>query len=269
MYWTSGNYTFDDGKSWHNDVNLYSLDLNQKLDVSGPLSLDAMEISSLPTTDLSNGKTPVSGGYAGAFFYGHTMMFAYAAIVGPESNGSSNALWAYNTTNSSWALTTVEGGKIAFGDNSEGVFTSDPGSGLSFYTGGYKMAYNDTNNGIVRFDASNTAEPEWNFATIQTGLQVPNILKGVMLYLRKGKAGILVAFGGFDTSHRGSDFGPGWDWDLRSLSTIFVYDIFSNVWYSVEADGDIPKDRAEFCAGVSSAPDDSSFQITIHGSTLR
>jgi hypothetical protein len=56
-----------------------------------------------------------------------------------------------------------------------------------------------------------------------------------------------------------------WDWDQRPLSDIFVYDIFSNVWYSVEATGHLPGLRAEFCSGVSSAPDDSSFQITIHG----
>lgn len=49
------------------------------------------------------------------------------------------------------------------------------------------------------------------------------------------------------------------------MSNIFVYDIFSNVWYLVEATGEVPPYRGEFCSGVSSAPDDSSFQITMHG----
>ena len=57
----------------------------------------------------------------------------------------------------------------------------------------------------------------------------------------------------------------GWPWDRRSFSEIFIYDIFSNTWYQQTATGDLPDPRTEFCAGVSSAPDDSSFQVTIHG----
>lgn len=38
------------------------------------------------------------------------------------------------------------------------------------------------------------------------------------------------------------------------------------VRYTIAANGDeFPDIRVEFCAGVSSAPDDSSFQITIYG----
>ena len=33
----------------------------------------------------------------------------------------------------------------------------------------------------------------------------------------------------------------------------------------MSATGDLPPFRSEFCAGVSSAPDDSSFQITVYG----
>ena len=49
------------------------------------------------------------------------------------------------------------------------------------------------------------------------------------------------------------------------MSTIFVYDIYSNSSYNVTATGDIPSERSEFCTAVSSSPDDSSFQITVHG----
>ena len=128
------------------------------------------------------------------------------------------------------------------------------------------MAYNNSNNGIVRFDSSDSTQPLWNFQTAQGGtMQGPDILKGSMNFVRKGQAGILVAFGGYNTTHKGTEFAAGWDWDQQSLSNVFVYDIFSNVWYLVEATGDLPPLRAEFCSSVSSAPDDSSFQITIHG----
>ncbi len=67
------------------------------------------------------------------------------------------------------------------------------------------------------------------------------------------------------TTHKGTEFAAGWDWNQNSFSDIWVYDIFSNVWYLVQATGDLPEHRSEFCSGVSSAPDDSSFQITMHG----
>lgn len=86
-----------------------------------------------------------------------------------------------------------------------------------------------------------------------------------VVYLRKGQSGVLLAFGGYQTAYRGTEFGPGWDWDRRKFSDIFVYDIFSNTWYLQQATGDLPDPRAELCAGASAAPDDSSFQVTIHG----
>lgn len=88
-----------------------------------------------------------------------------------------------------------------------------------------------------------------------------------MVYLRKGKSGVLLAFGGFQTAYPSSrePDNPTWNWDSRPFSDIFIYDIYSNTWYLQNATGDLPIPRQEFCVGVSAAPDDSSFQITIHG----
>ncbi len=54
------------------------------------------------------------------------------------------------------------------------------------------------------------------------------------------------------------------------MDQIFVFDIDSQTWFNVTATGasssaDIPTARISFCAVVSSAPDDTSFQITIYG----
>lgn len=88
-----------------------------------------------------------------------------------------------------------------------------------------------------------------------------------MVYLRKGKSGILLAFGGYQTAYPSNrePEKPWWNWDSRPFSDIFIYDIYSNTWYLQNATGHLPDPREEFCAGVSAAPDDSSFQITIHG----
>ena len=49
------------------------------------------------------------------------------------------------------------------------------------------------------------------------------------------------------------------------LSRISVYDIQSKSWYEVTATGDIPEDRSQFCAVVSAAMNQSTFQVTIFG----
>ncbi|KAK6065303.1 cell wall anchored protein [Seiridium cupressi] len=97
-----------------------------------------------------------------------------------------------------------------------------------------------------------------------SGIHGPDIQLGSMAFVRKGAAGILVVFGGYDTSHRGTEF-KNFDWDRRPTDQIFIYDIQTNVWYLQEATGDIPSPRTDACVGVSAAPDDSSFQITMHG----
>ncbi|KAI0543483.1 hypothetical protein F4679DRAFT_568609, partial [Xylaria curta] len=266
LFFSSGNYTFDDdGLKGHNTSSLYWLSLNNTINVSGPINMDLLGSVNLPSDSLTGGTSPEAGGAAGTFFYDHTTLYPYAGLVGPEADGIDNALWAFNSTDDSWKLVQVEGGKISFGNNSEGVHASDARTGTSFYTGGWKMAYNGTNNGTVKFQSFNSDAPQWTFSTATSGMQGPNILKGAMVYVRKGQAGILVAFGGYQTAYQGHDFAAGWDWDQRYFSEIFIYDIFSNTWYQQTATGDLPDRRTEFCAGVSSAPDDSSFQITIHG----
>ncbi|KAI0390156.1 hypothetical protein F5Y17DRAFT_462060 [Xylariaceae sp. FL0594] len=256
LYFSSGNYTFsDDGLPAHNTSSLYWLYLNSTVDVSGPIDESLLGSKPLPSDSLT--------GAAGTFFYDHTTLYPYAGLVGPQADGINNALWAFNTSSEKWKLVQVEGGRISFGNNSEGVHASDPRTGRSFYTGGWELAYNGTHNGTIRFQSFNSDAPQWSFDTGVTGMQGPDILKGAMVFVRKGQAGILVAFGGYQTAYRGVEF-QGWPWDRRPFSDIFIYDIFSSTWYRQRAVGDLPSLRAEFCAGVSSAPDDSSFQITIH-----
>ncbi|KAJ3568922.1 hypothetical protein NPX13_g6259 [Xylaria arbuscula] len=268
LFFSSGNYSFDDdGLPRHTTSSIYWIRLNETIDVTGPLDLALLGSVDLPSDSLIGGQSPdMPGGNSGTFFYDHTTLYPYAGLVGPDANGINNALWAFNTSSDSWNLTAVEGGQISFGDNCEGVYASDPRTGTSFYTGGWKLAYNGTNNGTVKFRSSNSNIPVWSFETaFGDKLQGPNILKGSMVYVRKGRQGILVAFGGYQTATPGTQIFDSF-WDQRPLSDIFIYDIFSSTWYHQTATGDvIPELRTESCAAVSAAPDDSSFQITMHG----
>ncbi|KAI0893125.1 hypothetical protein F4806DRAFT_210603 [Annulohypoxylon nitens] len=242
-----------------NTSRMYWLPLNNTVDVSGPIDMSVLGSIDLPSSSLSN-----SGDSTGTFFYDHTSLYPYAGLIGSDSDDINNSLWSFNTTNDVWRLVQVQGGKISFSNNSDGVYASDPSTGTSFYTGGWDMAFNGTNNGTVEFQSFNADSPQWVFETTTTGIQGPNILKGAMVYLRKGQSGVLLAFGGYQTAYPGTESAT-WEWDQRPLSDIYIYDTFSNIWYLQEATGDIPSLRTDFCAGVSAAPDDSSFQITIHG----
>ncbi|KAF2137356.1 uncharacterized protein K452DRAFT_235964 [Aplosporella prunicola CBS 121167] len=239
--------------------------LNETIDVDKPLDLSLFQTSVLPGTTLTGGEPPKTGGSTGTYFYDHEMLYPYAAMIGPEADDIYNEIWGFNTSTDEWSLIEVEGGRISYASNSDGVFAVDVKNGVSFYTGGWLMASENSTNGTIKFQSENSLNPQWSFMTAQEGLSGPHILQGVMSYVRKGDSGILVAFGGYDTEYKGSQFKSGWDWDQRDMSDIWVYDIFSNMWYRQQATGDIPPKRSEFCAVVSSAPDDSSFQITIYG----
>ncbi|KAK6499828.1 hypothetical protein TWF481_010186 [Arthrobotrys musiformis] len=97
----------------------------------------------------------------------------------------------------------------------------------------------------------------------------PTLLYGTLQYVRYGKKGILVGFGGVDPDDH-SQFADPNVGSYRDMRDIFVFDIDSQQWFTVQATGgngskDIPDGRLSFCSGVSAAPDDSSFQITIYG----
>lgn len=133
----------------------------------------------LPSESLVGGESSLSG-TSGAFFYNQTSLYAYARIVGPEADGVNNALWSFNTADDTWRLVQIH--KISFGNNSDGVYASDPRTGTSFYTGGCTMAFNGTNNGTVKFQSSNSDSPQWAFETVMDGIQGPDILKALVCH---------------------------------------------------------------------------------------
>ncbi|KAI0454373.1 hypothetical protein F5B21DRAFT_243559 [Xylaria acuta] len=269
LFFCSGNYSFDDddGLPRRTTGYMYWMYLNDTIDVSGPLDTALLDSTLLPDASLRGGKSPDPGsfgGFSGTFFYDHTTLYPYAGLVGPEADRLNSQLWAFNSSNNMWRRTEAAGGRIPFWGNSEGVYASDPRTGKSFYTGGTILAYNGTNNATVKFDSSADNNPQWDIQTFYPGIPGPDILKGAMVYVRRGREGILIAFGGYQTAYPGTEI-PDFPWDQRPFSEIFIYDIFSGTWYHQTATGEFPDLRAEFCAAVSSAPDDSSFQITIHG----
>lgn len=259
----SANYTFDNGLAAHQGLctptsGLFKVQFSDLtmlpepqlywLNLSSTINIDGFIPTSLLTTAASPSDTLLGkNDQRGTFFYDHSTLYAYAGIISNDTNGASNSLWAFNTTTNQWVFTVVEGGDYQFNNNSEGEYASIPATGQSFYTGGWGIGINRTLAGLVAFESG--ATPSWNFVNTNTaGLAPPSIMMGGMEYVRKGQKGVLIAFGGYDVSlkftrgfrpfinctvfPRWVQFadGGGWNYDYRSMSEIYVYDIFGNTW---------------------------------------
>ncbi|OTA62258.1 hypothetical protein K449DRAFT_433913 [Hypoxylon sp. EC38] len=265
LFFSSGNYAFDDDElGLHNTSSLYWLYLNKTIDLAHPIDTSLLGSTTLPDDSLTGGSQKYEDG--GVFFYDRTSLYPYAGMFGAKSTGINHALWSFNTTGDTWRLVQIQGSDTSFSSDTEGISASDPNSGMSFYTGGSTMGFNGTNIHITRFQSFNSDSSQWSFETATSATLGPNIIQGAMVYLRKGQSGVLLAFGGYQALDKDTNFTER---DLGgtpiSISDIFIYDISSNTWYLQKASGDLPGPRRGFCAGVSAAPDDSSFQVTIHG----
>ncbi|KAI9839361.1 MAG: hypothetical protein M1837_002128 [Sclerophora amabilis] len=71
------------------------------------------------------------------------------------------------------------------------------------------------------------------------------ILEGGMAYVPMGKARVLVAFGGFNTEVNDTRIKDFW-MPHRSMDWISVYDVESETWFNVTAQGAIPPVNSRF-----------------------
>ncbi|KAI0893124.1 hypothetical protein F4806DRAFT_210602 [Annulohypoxylon nitens] len=240
LFFSSGTYNFDDGQMLHNTSLLYWLPLNVTIDISGPVDVSLLGSADLPSVGLRDN----GGSTGGTFFHDQTSLYPFGAMSPyADAELKSNKSWIFNTAENIWSRVEVQGANDSFSTASGGAYTSDPATGRSFYVGGGF-------NGTIRFQSSNS------ISTLTLGKGMPPNDGGAMVYVRKGLSGILVSVGGREKLANST---------LSPFNNIFVYDISSDNWYTQKATGDIPNPRSEFCAGVSAAPDDSSFQVTIHG----
>lgn len=79
----------------------------------------------------------------------------------------------------------------------------------------------------------------------------------------KGKAGILLSFGGLKMASRdGSDNNPS---SLLDMDKINVYDIETETWMVQKTSGEPPSGRHRGCSAAFKSEDGSSYNIYIHG----
>ncbi|KAI9682447.1 MAG: hypothetical protein M1829_000239 [Trizodia sp. TS-e1964] len=253
----SGNYTFllVDPAGLGND-SVYSLDLSKSFNVDTTIDTADFQSSLVPTVLTPNIGLQLQG-TGGSFFYDKTALYPYSGFAELTNDESNNIIAAYNTTTSQWSsLPPVSGGNLQFGNRDGGQSVSVPDLSLSFFLGGDSKTPIP---GLVKFDSSNPSAPKWYN---QTAGNVPSILSGAMVYVPVGTQGALLAFGGYNSTRRVT---TEQRWEFNPFDRISVYDIASSIWRTVVATGDVPSNRTDFCAAMSTSPDYSSFQITLYG----
>jgi hypothetical protein len=227
---------------------LYSIPLNNSFPADGPL----------PSNSYYKIQAPKQWASQGAFFQdaGETMLYCFAGYLDTKQPPI-NYLNTFNISSGEWYNVAVAGGDFNYDQRiaTSRAVSADTSEALGFVTGGW----NDLG-GMIRFDASDPASPEWRN---ETDNSPPLTLAGGMEFIRLGPKGSLINFGGYNKDYIHTDR-KNWTYDRRPMNQINVYDVDSATWYNVTAGGDVPNDRAAFCTAVSSAPDDSSFQITMY-----
>ncbi|CAK7234886.1 hypothetical protein SEUCBS140593_009098 [Sporothrix eucalyptigena] len=171
-------------------------------------------------------------------------------------------LYAYDIINNFWLqLDVPQTANIAPVSYGAGTAVSSRGEG--YYYGGWL-----SNNSVFGWGADNPPVAtdglvKYNFDknswTNITGPDTVRRAEGIMVFIPAGDGGMLVYLGGItDLYGNGTVTGQG-------LDTIFLYDVLSSKWYTQTASGTIPGDRRRFCAGVTWAEDQSSYNIYLYG----
>ncbi|KAI9794944.1 MAG: hypothetical protein M1833_007318 [Piccolia ochrophora] len=263
LYFIGGEYTTTaDGDNPTKAPSMYWIELDSSLQADAHIPADRVMSSQTPLDLTPRTRQQVLRSKDLPFLYENTTLYLYNGWR-DQDMAADNVLPAYNVSSKTWSASTISGGNFQFGNRGGGLSVSVPATGQAFFLGG---DFNLAVPGMVRVDLSDASDPSWTNETKGNGSQgdpVPNILAGEMVYLPVGEAGALVTFGGYDKSLPKNIF-----WKDIPMNQISLYDVASSTWYQVNAtgvDGNIPSHRAEFCAAVSRAPDDSSFQVTMYG----
>jgi hypothetical protein len=164
-------------------------------------------------------------------------------------------LYSYDVLNNYWQ--TVAGLPQSISSVSYGAGVSISEKGEAYYYGGW-LSNNSVpgwtgppmaTTGLIKYTMdtntwSNITGPSDNMRRAE----------GAMVYIPVSDGGMLVYFGGIQNMNNGSVIG-------QPMDQILIFDLASSRWYEQDADGEVPEMRARFCAGVTWAPDQSSYNV--------
>ncbi|KAH8890788.1 hypothetical protein GQ53DRAFT_649582 [Thozetella sp. PMI_491] len=176
-----------------------------------------------------------------------------------ETPAPTFALYAYDILYDYWSSIPISTGtslqRLSFG---AGTSVSERGEG--YYYGGWL-----SNNSVLNWNGPSVATAGLIKYTMDTNTFIngtgPDLIRraeGSMVYIPASDGGMLIYFGGLQDPGNGTVIG-------QPMEQIFVYDILSSKWYTQTATGTVPAIRRRFCADVTWAPDQSSYNIYLYG----
>ena len=176
------------------------------------------------------------------------------AAMPDQDSPAQSTLQGYDIKNDNWQSISVTGGSFNQYDRWFSMHASsfEGGGSQSFISGG-----RDFLTGMITFNASNPTQPLWQNVTDGN---IPYFYGGTTQYVRFGDAGVLVSVGGFVTEST-----PQAVAQRREMNSIQCYDIAAKEWFTLFTTGDTPPPRSHPCSALSAAPDDSSFNMIVHG----
>ena len=176
-------------------TDLYSLKLNGDFPVEQSISQSSLttnSISSDITVAYDYAKNINNGDADGAVWAIDDTLY----VFGGYFETPTNTISAYNTTTGEWKDVSVSGGDFNFGRRTSALTATVPDSSLGFILGG-NTPYMGAS--MLRFNASDPENLSWTNETLNdgsSGVDVPNLLAGAMLYIPASTEGMLIAFGG-------------------------------------------------------------------------
>ncbi|KAI0128660.1 hypothetical protein BJ170DRAFT_340465 [Xylariales sp. AK1849] len=168
------------------------------------------------------------------------------------------ALYAYDALDNYWE--TFDDTPQSINSVSYGAGASVSEQGEAYYYGGWLS--NNSVPGWTGPRMATTGLIKYTMDTNQwTNITGPDDIgraEGTMLYIPASDGGMLIYFGGVQDLTNGTIAG-------QPMDRIFVYDMASSRWYRQKASGDVPGMGARFCAGITWAADQSSYNIYLYG----
>ncbi|KAI5781518.1 hypothetical protein EDC01DRAFT_666066 [Geopyxis carbonaria] len=201
-----------------------------------------------------------------------------------KTNVTENQFWELDIGTRKWTEISPKGGDDILGTEA-GAYATAPSLGLGFQVGGRVNQFTDSrfselglaNNdtmllaSMLIYDFSdnsmrNVSTTEGIRSPWGTGPGPSYPYGGGLVWVPVGPKGHLVFFGGFEydepVMRETSLMTNG-----RAMTVINIYEIATDTWYSQTASGYIPTDRGHFCTSLVAAPDNSSYNIFMHGGT--
>jgi hypothetical protein len=164
------------------EATLYSIPLNNTFPSSGLLPANAYRDLPAPGVEYHG---------EGTFFKDGNDTILYSMNGFQDPSTPTNQLLAFNTVTQGWFNATVSGGDFNFDTRAAALHAISSGqgvSGLGFVSGGWEDVP-----GMIRFNATDANNLHW---TNETSNNPPLTLEGGMEFVRYGKQGSLIAFGG-------------------------------------------------------------------------